>query len=112
MTRLTPWLVALLALNALIALVGGCLIALALASTAHAHDFYSQYCCSGKDCGPAASGDVQWTPAGYAVQSTQEIVPFDDKRIQYSPPGEPGFRICIPPGQMKLRCLYVPEPEG
>lgn len=88
------------------------IMALAFASRGYGHDFYSAYCCSGRDCSPAVLGDVQWTPAGYAVQSTKEIVPLNDSRIQYSPPGEPGYRLCIIPGTGKVRCLYIPEPES
>lgn len=84
---------------------------LSICAPAEAHDFYSLHCCSGRDCSRAADGDVMWTPAGYAVKSTNEIVAPSDPRIQYSPPGEPGYRICIIPGQPTLRCLYVPEPE-
>lgn len=76
------------------------------------HDFYSAACCSGRDCTPAALGDVTWTPAGYRVLSTDEVIPLADPRIQYSPPGEPGYRLCIPSYNAKVRCLYIPEPEG
>lgn len=98
-------------------LVGFALIAVLLLLAqgvlpAEAHSFYSSYCCSDKDCVPAELGDVSWTPAGYSVKSTNEVLPFGDSRIQYSPPGEPGFRVCRVPNWPKLRCLYVPEPEG
>lgn len=83
-----------------------------LAKDAHGHDFFSNACCSDRDCGPAKLGSVVWTPAGWAVALTGETVPFDDTRIQYNPPDEPGIFICKVPAVKRLRCLYLPEPQG
>lgn len=98
----------LLLLAAIVYLVA----AIAFGSVTHAHSFYSSACCSGRDCTMAAPGDVTWTPAGYVVKSTGETIPLTDPRIQHSPPGEPGYRLCVPPYDAKARCLYVPEVEG
>jgi len=78
----------------------------------HDHAFYSNVCCNSRDCGPAVHGSVQWTPEGWHVDRTNEVVRFSDTRIQYSPPGEPQFHICIIASSNLLRCLYVPTPEG
>lgn len=85
---------------------------LATCGAARAHSFYDTWCCSGEDCRPAPAGTVTWTPAGWSVGATHETVPFDDTRLRVTPPGEPAFHICIVPGQPRLRCLYVPQPEG
>lgn len=106
--RARRWLAAGLAI-----LVGLGLIAIALLSGhAEAHDFYDQWCCSGQDCNPADAGAVRWTPAGWSVSATHEIVPFSDPRVRFTPADQPQFHICIVPGQQQLRCLYVPQPEG
>lgn len=101
-----------LAVLALAALAVVAAIASGIISTARAHDFYDQWCCTGKDCAPALSGEVTWTPQGWAVSRTHETIPFDDKRIRYTPPGQPQFHICQVPHISTIRCLYVPEPEG
>lgn len=77
-----------------------------------AHSFYSAVCCSGKDCAPAPLNTVHWSPAGWQVDETHETVPFNDPRIRFTPPGQPQFHLCIVPGQSRVRCLYVPLPEG
>lgn len=79
---------------------------------ARAHEFYDQWCCTGKDCMPAPEGSVTWTPAGWSVSTTHEVVPFNDPRIRYTPKDQPQFHLCQVPGLSRLRCLYVPEPEG
>lgn len=76
------------------------------------HSFFAAKCCGGRDCLPAAPNSVTWTPAGWAVASTQEVVPFNDIRIQYNPPGEPQFYICRLPARTTLTCLYIPAPES
>lgn len=89
-------------------------LALLLLSSAPAmsHDFYSKQCCSGRDCSPADAGAVKWTPEGWSVQETGEVISFADKRILYTPPGVPQFHICILPFARTVRCLYVPESQG
>lgn len=98
------------------ALAIGAIVLVILATTgalpAHAHDFYDQFCCTGWDCRPAPDGSVKWTPAGWSVSTTHEVVPFDDPRIRFTPKDQPQFHLCQVPGVAKLRCLYVPEPEG
>lgn len=76
------------------------------------HDFYSTACCSGKDCGPVLPGVVTWTPTGWLVAHLHLTVPFNDKRIQYSPPGVPAFHLCMIGSSNMLRCIYIPSPEG
>lgn len=81
---------------------------------AGAHSFFSDSCCSGKDCGPAPLGSVKWTPDGWRVSTPRinDTVPFDDQRIRYVPPDEPQrFYICEWPAH-RLRCLYAPESGG
>lgn len=91
------------------------LLALVLmAGTAHSHEWFDRWCCSGQDCQPAPVKSVTWTPQGWAVSTPRinQVVPFDDKEhIRYNPPGEPQFFICEFP-KNRLRCLYVPEPQG
>lgn len=93
-----------------------CAVALLAAAVwsckAHAHEFYDQWCCTGRDCMPAPEGAVTWTPAGWSVSTTHEVVPFNDPRIRYTPKDQPQFHLCQVPGVGTLRCLYVPEPEG
>lgn len=87
---------------------------LLLTTPAAGHSFFDQWCCSGKDCSPAPIKSVTWTPGGWSVvtPNINQVVPFDDnEHIRFNPPGEPQFFICEYP-KNRLRCLYVPEPQG
>lgn len=93
------------------------LAVLLLASPAAGHEFYSKDCCDDKDCRPAADGEVRETADGYVIQSMKTTVPFNDKRIRYSPDGR--FHVCpfsamgeisgsAVTSRLDTRCLYVP----
>ncbi len=83
-----------------------------LATQALPHSSYSTWCCNDQDCAPAAPNSVQWTPEGWHVDVTEEVVPFDDHRIKYNPPGEPQIHICRVGNFSSIRCIYLPQPEG
>lgn len=79
---------------------------------ANAHMWFSNMCCSDRDCDAAPLGTVKWTMDGWSITTTKEVIPFGDSRIQYNPPNEPQIYICQLPGAPRLRCLYLPEPQG
>lgn len=84
---------------------------------AHAHSWYSAYCCSGKDCVPIPANSVKTTKYGYKVHLTPKehpslntpfdyTVPYD--KVQMSEDSE--YHACIMPNDPDvLRCLYVPN---
>lgn len=85
------------------------LVAVSLAGVvaASAHEWYPIACCSGIDCGPAAEGEIEFTPNGWLVTPTGETIAFD--RAQVSPDGR--FHRCtmIPNDPTSgTRCLFVP----
>jgi hypothetical protein len=111
MKKLIAYMVALAVLIGLMVFVGAPHFRLRLASTAYGHEFYDPWCRNGEDCQPTKLGDVTWTPQGWDVHPLKTIVPFSDIRIRLNPPDVPDFAICEYPAG-KLRCLYVPEPQG
>lgn len=101
-------------------LIGAVLIALVGVSQAVAHEAitgwtYPNSCCSARDCYQMEPGDVTWTPDGYRIEATGEVVPFE--RTRRSPDGF--FHRCSSRGNpskptigktfQKGRCLWVPE---
>jgi hypothetical protein len=111
MKKFIGYIVVLAVLIALMVFVVAPLLTLMLASTAHPHEFYDPWCCNGEDCQPTKLGEVTWTPQGWDVHSLKTIVPFSDIRIRLNPPNVRDFAICEYP-EGKLRCLYIPSPEG
>lgn len=83
------------------------------ATPALAHSWYSEACCEEEDCRPARAGEVQFTPEGWYVVPTKELIPFGDYKEKISEDGE--FHICqyYKSGsfnqELTTRCLYVPE---
>lgn len=70
---------------------------------ADAHDFYSPYCCSGKDCAPAR---VHINRDGSVTARNKfGIGRFFPKDFKPSPDGQ--YHACIHP-TLGPRCLYVP----
>lgn len=75
----------------------------ALGNYAKAHDWYSPYCCSGKDCAPAK---VHINRDGtITARNKFGIARFNQSQIKPSQDGQ--FHACIHP-TLGPRCLYVP----
>lgn len=80
---------------------------------ANAHWWYSENCCSERDCHEALPEEVEFRLDGWYVTTTKETIPFDDPRIQTSLDDK--FHVCIYMDnkryglQRRTRCLYVPE---
>lgn len=88
------------------------LMSLAAAWPGQAHDWYPLACCSDKDCWKSAPGKVTPTERGWRIESTGEIVPYDDRRVKPTPPeGGTDFHICHRGGDPKasVLCLFVPQ---
>lgn len=84
-----------------------------LANGARAHDAptgwkYPYSCCSLLDCRPVSSKAISEKPEGYQIQSTGEMVGYQDTRLKESPDGE--YHWCSVAGGEKSRtiCLFVP----
>ncbi len=91
----------------------------------HDHGFYSDTCCSGRDCAPIRAGGVSITNEGYVVEGSANIsghrwvIPFNDVRVIDGQDGR--YHICLGiisqdyrnergervPGYI-LRCFYKP----
>jgi hypothetical protein len=89
--------------------------ALFAASSAFAHDAPSGWkypfsCCSGVDCRPVKTKAISERPEGYVISTTGEVVPYNDRRIRYSPDGE--YHWCSKYGKddTPTICLFVPAP--
>lgn len=84
-------------------LVIATMTALTLTTTADAHEFYEQSCCSERDCHPArselfaAKGD-KWY---YLNQEIPRVLP--------SPDGQ--YHICESPQMRIVLCGYIPLPS-
>jgi hypothetical protein len=82
---------------------------------ASAHDAptgwkYPWACCSNMDCQQVQSSAVLEKPQGYVIQSTGEVVGYQDKRIKDSPDGE--FHWCAHQAGLDAGhtiCLFVPS---
>ena len=84
---------------------------LAFTSSVMAHSWYPLACCSDKDCWEVGPEDVTATSSGWRIESSGEIVPYDDPRIRPTPPeGGQEFHVCHLAGDPKGRilCLFVP----
>lgn len=68
-----------------------------------AHSFYSQECCSDRDCAPVEDGLVTERPDGYHYK--HYTFPYQDKRVKLSPDGR--YHVCQNP--YNVFCIYVPE---
>lgn len=69
---------------------------------------YDQACCSINDCHPLASDSVFETPKGYVIKATQELIPYNDRRIHRSK--DELYHQCenkYVSGESL--CLYVPD---
>ena len=83
-----------------------------LAAPVLAHSWYPRSCCSDKDCWKSAPDNVTATQGGWRIESSGEIVPYDDPRVHPTPPEGGGtFHTCHLAGDPNLRilCLFVPE---
>lgn len=79
-----------------------------MSEAARGHDWYPLACCSGIDCGPASVDEVRYTPKGWLVLPTHELIAFD--KAQTSPDGR--FHRCTWKAHdptSKTRCLFVPD---
>jgi hypothetical protein len=80
-----------------------------------AHDWYPGACCSGHDCRPIAMNNVELQLAGFFVQESGELIPYDDKRIRKTPPeGGARYHRCSKGGKPEAEtiCLYIPNWTG
>lgn len=84
------------------------------ATAARSHDApsgwkYPWSCCSGQDCRPVTTKLVSEIRNGYVINTTGEVVPFSDSRVQSSPDGE--YHWCSVAGadNGKTICLFVPQ---
>lgn len=68
-----------------------------------AHEWYSPYCCSGKDC---AAASVKYNPDG-SVTATNKFGTAKFSPKQFRPSKDGNFHACIHP-TLGPRCLYVP----
>jgi hypothetical protein len=71
---------------------------------------YGLECCSLKDCARSPAGDISTVDGGYRVNSTGEIIPYNDRRIKRS--RDEFYHRCAMNGNFKLEkslCLYVPD---
>jgi hypothetical protein len=87
-----------------------------LATPAAAHDWYPPECCSATDCAAVGAADLTPTPEGWRVESSGEIVPFDDQRVKPIPPDAPPEarttpHVCHAGGDPSARaiCVYPME---
>ena len=86
-----------------------------LTSPAMPHEWYPNDCCSGQDCFPQPGG-VTATQGGWRIESSGEVVPYDDLRIrpfpEDAPPADRSIpHVCYLMGDTGNRalCVYVPE---
>lgn len=81
----------------------GILIMLAVINHGKAHEFYSPYCCSGKDCAPAK---VSVNPDG-SITATNKFGTARFDRKTFRPSQDSKWHACIHP-TLGPRCLYIP----
>lgn len=87
-------------------------VVVSLIGCAQAHDWYPAECCEGLDCSPAKPGAVEFTPLGWKIVRSGELIRFSDPRLRVSPDRQ--FHRCLmnfwePEGE--TRCLFVPPPD-
>jgi len=89
------------------ALAMACALAL-LPIVAFGHAWYPMACCSDKDCWPTEG--VTATSAGWLIETSGEVIPYDDARVKPTPPEASGFHVCHVGADPKARalCLFVP----
>jgi hypothetical protein len=71
---------------------------------------YGIECCSNKDCARSKAGEITTTDKGFRVNSTGEIIPYNDRRIKRS--RDEYYHRCAPAGDFtrdRSLCLYVPD---
>lgn len=71
---------------------------------------YGMECCSVRDCTDVPAGEIVSTPEGWRVNSTGEVIAYNDKRIKRS--RDENFHRCAAAGDMTLKrsiCIYVPD---
>lgn len=71
---------------------------------------YGYECCSSTDCARAPAGDISTVEGGYRINSTGEVIPYNDRRIKRS--RDEFYHRCAIGGNFKLDrslCLYVPD---
>lgn len=76
-----------------------------------AHEWYPWKCCSDKDCWVSPDG-VTATAGGWRIETSGEIVPYDDARVHPTPPEGGGeFHVCHVGADPQARalCLFVPD---
>lgn len=89
-----------------------------LAPPARAHEWYDAVCCSDRDCAAVVPSSVTATAEGWLVyleagqhpmlgtKPVREVVPYASGKVRQS--GDMDFHVCLSPGAVTLRCLYVP----
>ena len=77
-------------------------------SSALAHEWYPQNCCSGKDCYAISPADLLSEGSGWRILRTNELI----VQRGYSPDGQ--FHRCSAGGMRDARtlCLFIPLPSG
>lgn len=100
------------------ALVGLALIAGAVALAtrpAAAHSWYDAACCSGQDCAPVETAEIEETPDGYRVVLEPGDHPLVTRRLERlisktSPDlrwsHDAGWHVCA--SSARIICLYIP----
>lgn len=100
-----------------------CLWLFLLSNPAKAHDApsgwsYDVTCCNTVDCRPADGPHdgskrhhkvmIEEVTGGYRISTTQEVVPWNDKRVRESKDGD--YHVCTTAGKDNTRalCIYVP----
>lgn len=88
------------------------LLGLWVASPALGHSWYDAICCSDQDCRPMEPGAVEWTPGGYLIHESGELIPEDSYVVRDSQDGR--YHRCslhyrAPQVPNETRCLYVPR---
>lgn len=87
------------------------------ATKAHAHSWYSTYCCTGKDCAEIPSKAVTIGKEGYKIHLTPADHPSINTTFDYTvpqlkayPSEDSEYHACILPDTPDvMRCLYVPN---
>lgn len=93
------------------AAAAGLVLAGVFAAPVLSHDWYPLKCCSNQDCWEAGDDEVTPTEGGWRIESSGEVVPYDDPRVKVTPPEGGGrFHVChlaADPANRAL-CLFVP----
>lgn len=91
----------------------GAAAAFVMAAPSFAHDAKSGWsypfaCCSGYDCRAVEPRRISERPEGYVIDTTGEVLAYNDRRVRNSPDGE--YHWCSVAGRDDSRtiCLFVP----